>query len=71
MRHLSRLALALSLCVGTLSVYGCNSNGQQPSSDSQAGTSGGNGTMGENPAHPGSYSGDKYNTPPTTQPANP
>lgn len=68
MQTSSFLAMIAVLVVAACLGFGCGSNNQQPS-DSQSATSGGNGTMGESPAHPGSYGGDRYNAPPATQPS--
>lgn len=61
--HLTGAALVLSGCL----LLGCQSSNQQPSSDNSpnSGMSGGNGSMGETPAHQGSYG----NQAPATQPS--
>jgi hypothetical protein len=67
MKRLTLHAIGAVLILDACLLVGCGSSNQQPSSDNSPNPamSGGNGTMGETPAHQGSYG----NQAPATQPS--
>ena len=67
MKRLLIFVAGTSLVLGTLSLSGCAYNDRNMPEDNQGATAGGNGAFGEDPARPGSYTGDRYSSP-TTQP---
>lgn len=68
MKWLLSLAAAIGISAATMTMVGCESTGSASHGDMGA-MAGGNGEFGENPAHPGSYNGDRYSVPPATQPS--
>lgn len=69
MKRLLSLVAVAGIALGSFALTGCQSYPAANSSEPNNAMAGGNGEFGENPAHPGSYNGDQYSMPPTTQPA--
>jgi hypothetical protein len=64
MKRIYSIAMLVILASSTTAFLGCHSDNENSTADN-GGKAGGNGAFGENPAHPGTYTGDPGTTPQT------
>ena len=66
MKRFYSIATAAILVSASMTFIGCHGeNGSNKPSSDQGSTAGGNGAFGENPARPGSHTGDPGTAPPS------